>query len=485
MDAMEKDASCKGQEAERELRRRAAEVLARPYGGVIVPDGNGRIGVRVEVVAGSKVVHEYAYDAANRLAGVRRDGADTERYAYDEQGRRAKDWSPQRGNVGRELVYGPDDRLLRAGDVMFEYDPMGRLQRRREPGRQDLVCNYSPLGFLSGARTPSLRFIGFERDADERRTAKLVNGKKVEGYGWDRQGRLAWFYDVRSGATCWFRYAADGRLPAAMDRAGETYFLGWDHLGSLRAVVDSNGTVVKEILYDAFGNILKETNPEFRIPFGFAGGLHDRDLSMVCFRFRDYVPDVGRFSSKDPIGYKGGDADLYGYCCDDPVNGVDPSGLQEANLITLSSPLALPTWAVNLLFSNSNGRIGLSDHSALQVSDVNGKYPILIDPAGGYYFENECGSGQVCEGESASLDSYTRWAEQGGNLVQVDRIPLTQEQVNQIRERAQNMTPAQPFECARKISEILSNVGPFREMENFWPKGLRHDVLDALREDNE
>ena len=68
---------------------------------------------------------------------------------------------------------------------------------------------------------------------------------------------------------------------------GERYALSWDHVASLRAVVNARGEVVKEIEYDAFGNILKETNPELRLPFGFAGGLHDRDLGMVRFRFRD------------------------------------------------------------------------------------------------------------------------------------------------------------------------------------------------------
>ena len=319
----------KEQDQVQAMRRQVAGILARPYGCVVFPGPDGRIRAKLESVGGRKVLHEYAYDAAGRLATVRRDGAETERYAYDERGRRSRDWNPQRGNAGRDLVYGPDDRLLRAGEASFAHDAMGRLQRRHEPGRQDMACNYSPLGFLSDARTPDLRFIGFERDGDERRIAKLVNNKKVEGYGWDRQERLAWHYDVRAEAASWFRNAEDGRLPLALDRGTETFFLGWDQVGSLRAVVDAQGQVVKEIAYDAFGNILKETNPEWRIPFGFAGGLHDRDLGMVSFRFRDYVPDVGRFSAKDPIGYKGGDADLYGYCLDDPVNGVDPKGLQQ------------------------------------------------------------------------------------------------------------------------------------------------------------
>ena len=83
------------------------------------------------------------------------------------------------------------------------------------------MCTYGPLGFLSGARTSDLRFIGFERDADDRRTVKLVNSRPVEKYGWDRQGRLAWFYDVAGRAACWFAYEEDERLPRSVERYGE------------------------------------------------------------------------------------------------------------------------------------------------------------------------------------------------------------------------------------------------------------------------
>lgn len=36
---------------------------------------------------------------------------------------------------------------------------------------------------------------------------------------------------------------------------------------------------------------------------------------------------AGRFISKDPIGFKGGDMNLYGYVGNNPVNFIDPSGL--------------------------------------------------------------------------------------------------------------------------------------------------------------
>ncbi|MFP4351062.1 MAG: RHS repeat-associated core domain-containing protein, partial [Desulfococcaceae bacterium] len=117
------------------------------------------------------------------------------------------------------------------------------------------------------------------------------------------------------------------------DGSGQTYYLAYDPVGSLRIVADASGNVVKQIDYDTFGNIIADTAPLFDIPFGFAGGLHGRDTGLVRFGFRDYDPDSGRWTAKDPIGFAGGDTDLYGYCLNDPVNLSDPKGLWEPQAI--------------------------------------------------------------------------------------------------------------------------------------------------------
>ncbi len=122
-----------------------------------------------------------------------------------------------------------------------------------------------------------------------------------------------------------FEYA-DARMPVAMNRSGLTYYLTYDQVGSLRVVADALGNVVKRIDYDSFGNIINDTNPGFTIPFGFAGGLHDRDTGFVRFGFRDYDPNTGRWTAKDPIGFSGGDVNLFGYCLNNPLNYTDPEG---------------------------------------------------------------------------------------------------------------------------------------------------------------
>jgi RHS repeat-associated protein len=148
----------------------------------------------------------------------------------------------------------------------------------------------------------------------------------VEKYLWQGLTRLLAIYDGGSILRQRFEYA-DDRLPIAMKMGGATYYLSYDQVGSLRLVADGSGNVVKRISYDSFGNILEDTNPSFTIPFGFAGGLHDRDTGLVRFGYRDYDPEVGRWTAKDPIGFAGGDTDLYGYVLNNPINSFDQLGL--------------------------------------------------------------------------------------------------------------------------------------------------------------
>lgn len=70
-----------------------------------------------------------------------------------------------------------------------------------------------------------------------------------------------------------------------------------------------------------------DSNPNFNIPFGFAGGFYDKDTGLVRFGYRDYDPEIGRWTARDPIEFEGGDTNLYGYVLGDPILFIDPDGL--------------------------------------------------------------------------------------------------------------------------------------------------------------
>jgi len=174
-----------------------------------------------------------------------------------------------------------------------------------------------------------------EQNALNQRVAKLIDGEVVEKYLWADLTTLLAIYDKDDNLKQRFAYA-NGRMPVAMTSNGEKYYLHYDQVGSLRAISrvlspDNTFEVVKEITYDTFGNILTDTNPSFTVPFGFAGGLYDADTKLTRFGYRDYDAYTGKWTAKDPIGFDGGDSNLYGYVLGDPVGFFDANGLEAFN----------------------------------------------------------------------------------------------------------------------------------------------------------
>lgn len=105
--------------------------------------------------------------------------------------------------------------------------------------------------------------------------------------------------------------------------SGVSYFLS-DHLGSTNGLTDTTGNVASQTAYDSFGNA---TNAGFASRYQFTGREFDPFSGMQFSRARSYDPRLGRFTSEDPIGFGGGDINLYGYVWNNPTGFVDPMGL--------------------------------------------------------------------------------------------------------------------------------------------------------------
>lgn len=290
-------------------------------------DQDGRIVEKVETVKGKSVTWIYQYDKDGRLTEASLDGRRVCECHYDKEGRRIQDQFPLTcGSRIRQYEYRMDNRLMRAGDNRYTHDKDGFRSIWNNRGTYT-TYEYSPDYRLLRAEVEGEdRVFEFSHDDNGQRAVKRLNGEMVEAYKWLDFIRLAGFHDGEYAYR--FVYEDDTRMPYAMQcEDGTDFFLYYDQIGSLRVVADASGNVIKGVLYEPFGGIIKEANPDFRVPIGFAGGLHDRDLGFVRFGWRDYDTLTGRWTAPDPMGDAGGGPDWYGYCLDDPVNVADPLGL--------------------------------------------------------------------------------------------------------------------------------------------------------------
>ena len=293
------------------------------YSYTLTRDLAGRITQKVETLDGVTDTYDYGYDTNGRLTEVKKNGVVVETYTYDANGNRVTEINTLRG-VNRSYSVSNEDHIINAGSETYQFDVDG-FMTQKTTAAGNLRTSYSSRGELLSASLPSGTLITYDHDPMGRRIAKRVNGTITEKYLWKDAITLLAVYDASDNLLMRFNYA-DGRMPVSMTYNGITYYLAYDQIGSLKAVTDSSGNIVKKIDYDSFGSIISDTNPSMTIPFGFAGGLHDRDTNLIRFGARDYDPTIGRWTAKDPIDFAGGDTNLYGYVVNDPVNWVDPFG---------------------------------------------------------------------------------------------------------------------------------------------------------------
>jgi RHS repeat-associated protein len=91
-------------------------------------------------------------------------------------------------------------------------------------------------------------------------------------------------------------------------------------------LTDSTGSVVNSYIYKSFGEIYSQTGA-VQQSFTFTGREFDPESGFYYYRARYYDPKSGRFFTKDPIGFGGGDVNLFRYVGNNPVNWIDRSGL--------------------------------------------------------------------------------------------------------------------------------------------------------------
>ena len=102
----------------------------------------------------------------------------------------------------------------------------------------------------------------------------------------------------------------------------------------MEKLVDGNGRVVVEYVYDAWGKHTVQDGSDEGIgslnSIRYRGYCYDEETGLYYLQSRYYDPEVGRFLSADSIEYLDPESlnglNLYAYCNNNPVMYVDPTG---------------------------------------------------------------------------------------------------------------------------------------------------------------
>jgi RHS repeat-associated protein len=286
-----------------------------------VRDKLGRIQEKVETVSGVTNIYNYEYDQVGRLWKVSENGILVRQYEYDPNGNRII----RKADGSLDVEYDDQDRLLRYGSTNYAYSKNGTLISKTDPIGQT-TYSYS-FGHITNVGLPDGTMIGYVHDGKGRRIRKLVNGSPIKSFFYHNDLKPVAEWDHLGQTISLFIYGTSFNVPDFMSKGGVRYRIISDHLGSPRIVINANdGTIVQQMDYDEFGNVILDTNPGFQ-PFGFAGGIYDPHTKLVRFGARDYDASVGRWTAKDPILFLGNDTNLYAYVGNSPFSQSDPYGL--------------------------------------------------------------------------------------------------------------------------------------------------------------
>ncbi len=331
-------------------------------------------------------VMNWHYDARSRLIGVVTYGR-PESFHYDLSGRRLEeidangvvmvhgyDLAGQRTST--TFAAGTKDEVLtqfaydvlgrqtavtngRGHRVEFMFDALGRLTKEidAEDAENGIArtTNYDGAGNVVGQTLRDGTHMTRIFDARRNLRTVAVDGQLEQSFAFDGADRLLEAIDHNGGAKtsekdmATFVYGADVDRPLSVDRNRErNYFLSDAH-HNIRGLSSNTGEILEVYAYSPFGERQifgprghARESSAFTNTRGYTGRPHDQVNTLVDFRARVLSPAIGRFLTRDPLGFVDG-FNRYTYVKNNPLRWIDPSGLRSRE------PLVLSEFATNQL----------------------------------------------------------------------------------------------------------------------------------------
>ncbi len=271
--------------------------------------------------------HNFSYDVRHQLTAVDHPAGPLpdEVYGYDAVGNRlfshlssSYDYADgaNRLTADEQFTYAYNDngsvieKRTRASGERFEYeyDHRNRLIEVRK-----LTVNGASLGVTR-----------YFYDALNRRTKIEENGQ-IEYFVFDGLNPVLKLNSVGVVSNRRFYTRALDDILADETNNVTRWFLK-DQVGTVRDLVADDGNVITHYIYDSFGRLLQQSNPAVSNEILFISRELSFATGLYYLRARYYDPGNGRFLSQDPLGFAGGDDNLYRYVFNSPIQLLDPTG---------------------------------------------------------------------------------------------------------------------------------------------------------------
>ncbi|MBU7018354.1 MAG: hypothetical protein HXS44_12660, partial [Theionarchaea archaeon] len=295
----------------------------------------------------------FVYDWLDRL--VEAQGDYHLSYQYDGTGNRLS-------LNGLGYTYNSMNELVTISDgTVFIYDERGNTITKTDSDTWSYT--YNKRNLLEKVTKNQEVLTEYVYDGDGRRVQVTENGETTTYI----YSSLNMLYEENTTGIASYIYGPPGRLAKKTHINGEsnTFFYHTDHLGSTLSVTDGNGTPISSIEYQPFGESSITGSEE---DYQFAG--KEKDASgLYYFGARYYDPQLGRFTTKDPLPGRiqsPQTLNRYVYCLNNPLKYLDPQGMQ-------TEPVELPDGTISQPLTDLYSALetALANLSTEQLDEIN------------------------------------------------------------------------------------------------------------------
>jgi RHS repeat-associated protein len=286
------------------------------------------------------------YDAGNRVTSYTRTGGITppnQTWKYDDNG----NW------ISTTLAGQTDTRTHNADNELTSgnttYDARGNMTKDPDGNEYhyDLDNRIFKIEMHQG---PTVEFL---YDATGRRVQSKQGSTKTAYLWWGDQECSEHKHQAGQAVIQNDLWAHPTALNTIIARAvdGSKYKMEWYHknyLDHVYAVSDDSGDIIEHYRYSAFG-IVEFFNPagsqiansQIANPVLWNSRRYDESTKLHYYKYRHYIPKLGRWTSRDPIEEEGG-INVYEFVDESPLNYVDVLGLEEQPILSVGADTTVP-----------------------------------------------------------------------------------------------------------------------------------------------